>query len=94
MLTAGSVTGLTAHIDLLVVSIEPVVHCVIAFLDVGAVAFRAAGIPVKESTRPMKRVSGRDVFVGVEVIPPLPAFAFGSGIPSDRERLQATVTKG
>ena len=94
MLAARPVTGLTAHIDLFVVGIKPIVHRVIAFLDVGAVALRTAGIPVKESARPVQWVSGCDVFVGVEVIPPLPAFAFGSGIPSDRERLQATVTKG
>ena len=92
--TARPVTGLTAHIDLLVVGIELVVHRVVAFFDVGAVTFRAAGIPVKESARPMQRVTGCNVLVGVEVVPTLPALALGPGIPGDRECLQATVTKG
>ena len=94
MLTAGPVTGLTAHIDLLVVGIEAVVHRVVAFLDVGAVTFRTAGIPVKETARPMQRVAGRNVLVGVEVVPPLPALAFGPGVPGHRERLQAAVAEG
>ena len=87
MFAARPVTGLTAHIDLFVVGIESVVQSVVAFVDVGAVAFRAAGIPVEESARPMQRVAGRDVLVGVEVIPTLPALALWPGIPSDRERL-------
>ena len=58
VLTAGPVTGLTANIDLYILGIEPVVHRVIAFFDVGAVAFRAAGIPIKETARPMQWVIG------------------------------------
>ena len=87
-------TRLTAHINLFVVGIEPIVHRVVAFLDVGAMAFRTAGIPVEETARPMQRVAGRDVLAGIEVVPPLPALAFGPGIPGDRECLQPTVTKG
>ncbi len=83
MVTARPVTGFAAHIDLCVVGIEPVVHRVVAFLDVGAVAFRTAGIPVKESTRPVQGVTRLDVFVRVKVVPPLPTFAFRPAIPSD-----------
>ena len=94
VLTARPMTGLTAHIDLLVVGIEPVVHRVVAFLDVGAVTFRAAGIPVKETARPMQRVAGRNMLVGVEVVPPLSALAFGPGVPGHRERLQPAIAEG
>ena len=34
------------------------------------------------------------MLVGVEVIPPLPAFALGSAIPGDRERLQTAIAEG
>ena len=94
MLTARSVTGLTAHIDLCVLGVEPVVDCVVAFFDIGAVALGAAGIPIKESARPMQGVSGRDALVGIQVVPPLPTLTLGPCIPGDRERLQPAVAQG
>ena len=93
VLASRSMAGLTAYIDLFIVGIKPVVPRVVAFLDVGAMAFRTAGIPIEESTRPMQRVTGCDGLVGVEVIPPLPALALGPGIPGNRECLQPAVAK-
>ena len=87
-----SVTGL-AYIDLFMMGIKPVVPRVVAFLDVGAMAFRTAGIPIEESTRPMQRVTGCDGLVEIGWIPPLPAFALGPGIPGNRKCPQPAVAK-
>ena len=58
---------------------------------VGAVALSAAGIPVLVGPGPVQWVPGGNHCVGVEVVPALPAFALGSGVPGNGQCLQSPL---
>ena len=93
MTARWAMTGFAAHVDLLVMRIEPVIDSVVALFNISAVALGAACIPIEEASRPVQGIASRDFLIGVEVVPALPTFAFGTGIPSDGKRLQSAVAQ-
>ena len=91
MLFAGTVAGLAAHVQFRKFCIERAGLCLVVLLQVGAVAFGAAGVPVLVGAGPVQRVLVIDLLVRVQVIPALPALGGGARIPGDTQGLQPTA---
>ena len=79
---SGSMTPLTAHVDLVVGGGVLARRRVITFNHVGAVTFGAATVPVVVNAGPMEwAFKGNRLFIFVYMIPALPAFRLFTGIP-------------
>ena len=90
VLAARAMAGFTAHVDFLVGGVEAAGTAVVVFLQVGAVAFGAAGIPVGGGASPVQWIREVDGFVGEQVVPALATLFPGPCIPGDCQCLQAT----
>ena len=94
VLLARAVTGLATDIDFLVGGVESTGLGIVILLQVGAVAFRAAAVPVLVVAGPVQRVLVINGFIGIQVVPALSALVRRSGIPGDAQRLQAAAGQG
>src|SRR5262244_3170329 len=80
---AGAVTGLASHVDLAPLALVAVRSRIVVLLEVRGVALRAHEVPVLVAPRPVQRIVGRELFVGIEGEPALPFH-----VPSHGEALE------
>ena len=75
MLSPGTVASFAADIDGLVLGVVAVGTEVVILVNIGAVALRAAAVPIVIDTGPMQRARMRDILIGIfiDVVPALTA---------------------
>ena len=88
---AGAVTGLAADVDLAEAGNKAATAGVVTLVQVGAVALRAAGIPVHVGAGPVQGVAVVGHLLRIEMEPALAAVLRGPCVPGDIEGLQAAA---
>ena len=91
MLGGGPVTRLTADADFGPAgSIARAGH-VEVLAHIGAVTLDAAAVRILKMARPEEGMLGIDIFVGLQMVPALPALRGRPAVPGHIERLQVTL---
>src|SRR5215510_2468131 len=80
---AGAVTGLAPDVDLAPLALIGVRHRIVVLLEIRGVALRAHEVPVLVAPRPVQRIVGRELFVGIQGKPAPPPH-----VPSHGEALE------
>ena len=91
MASACAVTGFAPDAHLGKGGFEAVLRGIVVLVHVGGVALRAHVVPVLLRPGPVERIRRRNVFLGIQMKPPLPAFGLGPRIPGIGQRLQPPI---
>jgi len=81
-------TGLATDTDFGPVCSVTAINRVEVFAHIGAVAFDTAAVRILEVARPVKRMFGIEIFIGLQVIPTLPALLYSPAVPGQIQGLQ------
>ena len=65
---------------------------VVVLAHIGTVTLYAAAVRILKMARPEERMLGIDIFVGLQMVPALPALRGRPAVPGDIQRLQVTLT--
>src|SRR5215813_11545969 len=76
---AGAVAGLASDVDLAPLALISVRRCLVSLLEVRGVALCAHEVPVLVASRPVQRIVGRELLVGIERKPALSPHVPGHG---------------
>ena len=93
MARAGAMAGLTGDADVGPGSVVTVFRQSVVLLQVGGVAIGAHEVPVLQWAGPVQDVAVVDLFVGVEMEPPLASRGGGSAVPGDAQGLITSIRK-
>ena len=91
MLGGGPVTGLAAEADFGPAGSVARAGRVEVLAHIGAVTLDAAAVCVLKMARPEERMLGIDIFVGLQMVPALPALRGRPAVPGYIQRLQVTL---
>src|SRR5664279_5326040 len=94
MIGTGSVAGFAGDVDLRPRRRIAVLGKVVIFPQIGGMAVGAHVVPRLVSSRPMQRIGGRYLLVGVEVEPALAVVLLAPRIPRHNKALHSTVGEG
>ena len=86
-------TGLAGHIDFGPGRVISPTCSIVVFLQVGGVALGAHEIPILRAPGPVQFILVVDLFIGIQMKPPLPALLFRPAVPDNRKCLQSAAGK-